>query len=959
MYDDRRDARARSSQPSFLNSTNCRDEDGGGGGGRRRECAAERDASARVEIDRSVDRSFVRSFVRSVGRVEEDVEEDANEASFKGETLKSSSSTRPFVMGEDERETWEWEYGHVAGACDIAHGRVDGKTKIVTCGADSLVCVRDGETKEPETTFDEHEDCVNALAMSPCGTRVATASGDYSVKTFSLETKAFEGNVTRFTLPVHAIAWSADGKYVAAGGEDTDIKVIKMEDKSVQNVLACPRSKCIKSLAFDPRGDFLAATDDNGTVFTWVLRPQSDDEEQGDVKFYATEAPTATGDSPLLNVVAWRPDGQILAVPGRENNVTFFERSSFKTIEWELKGHTDAISLIRWSPNGKYLVTASADKTVMVWDVKKKLAIAKMTDAPELVCGASFSSSENTLALITGNGEWTEWKDVVPSKYASPTAAVSPSEIDFMSAVEEKSAEDFLDTEVDAMDDDLEEEDDFVEYDDDAKGHRQSLSKQQIVHVEAGPKPQAAFQTGSVAPVPGSSRRFLSYTMTGSLVSITEGEFKTVEFQFHDTSRMGRIAPITDYNGYTMGFVGEAGCVLASPMKESESESTLYFHPYESWTNEGEWEITMPAGEDILSVASGSSWVAAVTSKRYLRIYSLGGAQRQIISLEGAPVSITGKDDCLAVVWHEAAPIGPAPGDQVLAYAMYNMRYSTQLARGRVALSSQSTLTYLGFSEDGMLLTNDSAGTVRVRTDAFGGSWTPIFRSSAARATDGKHHWVVSASASTLYCIITKTSAGPTTSPSPVVHHLPLSLPIITPEQSVGDLEDEVATANLGVAVAQTAGEDTRLAMASSEKAAIKLFHTACKSGKLARAADIAETFRQPNSLRAVLKLPAVARHSALVRRINDLIETTIDPEPTQLTQGYTQTEAYTPAPAVRPSAVPKGNPFARKSEASPVVNANDENKDTNEREAKRDGDATPTPSKAKKTKVAANPFAR
>ena len=87
-----------------------------------------------------------------------------------------------------------------------------------------------------------------------------------------------------------------------------------------------------------------------------------------------------------------------------------------------------------------------------------------------LVCGASFSSSENTLALITGNGEWTEWKDVVPSKYASPTAAVSPSEIDFMSAVEEKSAEDFLDTEVDAMDDDLEEEDDFVEYDDDAKG---------------------------------------------------------------------------------------------------------------------------------------------------------------------------------------------------------------------------------------------------------------------------------------------------------------------------------------------------------------------------------------------------------------------------------------------------------------------------------------------------------
>ena len=63
--------------------------------------------------------------------------------------------------------------------------------------------------------------------------------------------------------------------------------------------------------------------------------------------------------------------------------------------------------------------------------------------------------------------------------------------------------------------------------------------------------------------------------MTGSLVSITEGEFKTVEFQFHDTSRMGRIAPITDYNGYTMGFVGERRCVLASPMKESKRKHAL------------------------------------------------------------------------------------------------------------------------------------------------------------------------------------------------------------------------------------------------------------------------------------------------------------------------------------------------------------------------------------------------
>ena len=143
-----------------------------------------------------------------------------------------------------------------------------------------------------------------------------------------------------------------------------------------------------------------------------------------------------------------------------------------------------------------------------------------------------------------------------------------------------------------------------------------------------------------------------------------------------------------------MGFV-ERRVRAQSPMKESESESTLYFHPYESWTNEGEWEITMPAGEDILSVASGSSWVAAVIEGYLQFTHSAVPRGKSFLSKAHQyrlPEKMTVWPSCgmklRRLVRHQ--------GDQVLAYAMYNMRYSTQLARGRVALSSQSTLTYLG-----------------------------------------------------------------------------------------------------------------------------------------------------------------------------------------------------------------------------------------------------------------------
>jgi chromosome transmission fidelity protein 4 len=44
-----------------------------------------------------------------------------------------------------------------------------------------------------------------------------------------------------------------------------------MADKSVLHTLAT-RSKCTKSLAFDPKGDFLSAVDDTGVVTVWALK---------------------------------------------------------------------------------------------------------------------------------------------------------------------------------------------------------------------------------------------------------------------------------------------------------------------------------------------------------------------------------------------------------------------------------------------------------------------------------------------------------------------------------------------------------------------------------------------------------------------------------------------------------------------------------------------------------------
>ena len=153
----------------------------------------------------------------------------------------------------------EWNFGHVAGVCDVAYIGSGDDARLVTCGADNAVYVRHPSSGEVEESFtEEHEDMVNVVAVAPDGKTFATGSDDACVKLFAKREDgkwAFESNVTRFSLPVRALAFSADGAFLAAGGEDACVKVIKMEDRSVALTLQT-RSKCVKSVSFDPKGQF-------------------------------------------------------------------------------------------------------------------------------------------------------------------------------------------------------------------------------------------------------------------------------------------------------------------------------------------------------------------------------------------------------------------------------------------------------------------------------------------------------------------------------------------------------------------------------------------------------------------------------------------------------------------------------------------------------------------------------
>lgn len=223
----------------------------------------------------------------------------------------------------------------------------------------------------------------------------------------------FQTNVTRFTLPIRALAFNRSGTLLAAAGDDDGIKLINTIDGSIARVLKGHRGS-ITGLSFDPKSEYMASVDAFGSVIIWEL-------QSGRIIHDLKGISPDTGvDSSILNVVEWSPDGEMLAVPGRQNDVIMYDRDTAEE-KFSLRGdHTQPVCFLSWSPNGKYMATSGLDNQVLIWDIKKNQDIDRHK-FENRITSMAWKPHGNALAIIDSLGKFGVWESAVPPSMKSPT----------------------------------------------------------------------------------------------------------------------------------------------------------------------------------------------------------------------------------------------------------------------------------------------------------------------------------------------------------------------------------------------------------------------------------------------------------------------------------------------------------------------------------------------------------
>ncbi|CAG7849701.1 SubName: Full=Related to archipelago beta form (F-box-WD40 repeat protein) {ECO:0000313/EMBL:CCA74347.1}, partial [Serendipita indica DSM 11827] len=212
-----------------------------------------------------------------------------------------------------------------------------------------------------------HTKDVNAIAFSPDGSRIVSASDDNTIRLWDAETGQSLGEPLRgHTSSVSAVAFSPDGSRIVSGSEDKTIRLWNAETGQSLGDPLRGHTNWVSAVAFSPDGSRIVSGSHDHTIRLWGMRRQAS---------------------------RWEAHSEATQIGAKSHSHQTAGRIASR---WEThSGHTNWVSAVAFSPDGSRIVSGSNDKTIRFYGMRRRASRWETHSRPH-----RWTARESSLARI-------------------------------------------------------------------------------------------------------------------------------------------------------------------------------------------------------------------------------------------------------------------------------------------------------------------------------------------------------------------------------------------------------------------------------------------------------------------------------------------------------------------------------------------------------------------------------